>query len=295
MNVLFATSAAPDKSPFYTNEKRPPVGLGALISIVRKEGHKVFFIDNYLSPSNFIEEEYLQKNKIDFIAIYASTICYRDTLRMFNAIEALRKKGLWEGKIIVGGPHTSVAIDTIPVFVDYVVQGEGERAILEILDGKAKERIIKKERLKDLDSLPFQPWDIFNQLPYDYSCPWMDIKPVFTMNTSRGCPFDCAFCSVGSIWGEDYTFFSADRIIAEIEYLVKNYGAKGIYFREDNFTLNSGRIKEFCEKLLEKKLQISWACETRVDTLAHEEIFGLMNAAGCKAFYLGVESGSQKI
>lgn len=294
MNILFTTSAAPKISPCKTAEKRPPLGLGSLMSIVRNKGHKVFFIDNYLKPSNFIEQGYLQRNKIDFVGIYANTICYRDTLRMFKEIEKLRNKGLWNGKIIVGGPHTTVALDTIPEFVDYVVQGEGERAILEIINNKAKERVIRKERIKDLDSLPFQPWDIFNKLPYHYFCRWMDEKPIFTMNTSRGCPFNCAFCSVGSIWGTEYTYFSANRIISEIEYLIKNYGAKGIYFREDNFTLNGKRTQEFCEKLIKKKLNIAWACETRVSNLS-EKLVKLMSTAGCKAFFLGVESGSQKV
>jgi len=294
MNILFTTSAAPEKSPFFTDEKRPPLGLGSLMSVTRNEGHKIFFVDNYLKPSNFIEEGYLQKNTIDFVGIYASTICYRDTLRMFNEIENLRKKGLWNGKIIVGGPHTSVALNTIPDFVDYVVQGEGERAILEIINGKANKRIIRKGRIKDLDSLAFPPWDIFNKLPYDYSCRWMDIKPVFTMNTSRGCPFNCSFCSVSSIWGKQYTYYSADRIICEVEYLIRNFGAKGIYFREDNFTLDLKRTEEFCEKLIKRKINIHWACETRVDNIS-EELIRLMSVAGCRAFYLGVESGSQRI
>jgi len=294
MNILFTTSAAPEKSPLFTGEKRPPLGLGSLISMMRNEGHTVFFIDNYLKPSNFIEEGYLQKNNIDFVGIYANTICYRDTLRMFNELENLRKEGLWDGKIIVGGPHTSVALDTIPEFVDYIVQGEGEKATLEIINGVANERVIRKERIKDLDSLPFQPWDIFTKLSYDYSCPWMDITPVFTMNTSRGCPFGCSFCSVGSIWGKGYTYFSVDRIIAEIEYLIEKFGAKGIYFREDHFTLNLERTEEFCEKLIEKGIDLHWACETRVDSMP-EELIKLMSAAGCRAVYLGVESGSQKI
>jgi len=295
MNILFTTSAAPKRSPFFTSEKRPPLGLGYLISILRNKGFNVYFIDNYLKPSNFIKNGFLQKNKIDFIGIYANTICYRDTLRMLNEIEELRKKGLWNGKIIVGGPHTSVAIDTIPKFVDYIVQGEGELAILEIINGEPAEKIIRKERISDLDSLPFLPWDIFAKLPYNHTCPWTNIEPVFTMNTSRGCPFRCSFCSVKAIWGKNYTYFSAGRIIEEIEYLVKNFKAKGIYFREDNFTLNQNRVRKFCEKLIEKKLNIFWACESRVDTLCNEELVRLMSRAGCKAIYFGIESGSQKI
>jgi len=263
------------------------------MAVVLKEGHNVFFVDNYLKPTDFVKEGYLQKNKIDFVGIYVNTICYRDTLKTFNEIEDLRKRGLWNGKIIVGGPHTSVALDTIPDFVDYVVQGEGEQAILKIINGETEGRIIKEGRIKDLDALPFQPWDIFTKLPYDYSCLWIDTTPVFTMNTSRGCPFECAFCSVDSVWGKQYTYFSVDRVIAEIEYLVKNFGAKGIYFREDNFTLNRKRVEEFCTKI--RKLNIKWACETRVDTLCDEDLVKIMSDAGCEAVYLGVESGSQRV
>ena len=295
MNILFLTSAAPLKSPFFTTEKRPPMGVGSLMSVTRNEGHKIFFIDNYLKPSNFVEEGFLQNNNIDYVGISANTICYRDTLRMFNDIEALRQRGIWKGKIIVGGPHTSVALETIPEFVDYVVQGEGERAIIEIINGNINDRVFRAERMNDLNSLPFQPWDIFNKMPYHYSCKWLDVKPVYAMNASRGCPFNCSFCSVGSIWGKQYTYFSADRIISEIEYLIKKFDAKGIYFREDNFTLNLERVKDFCEKLVKKNLNIQWACETRVDTLDNKDIIKLMSAAGCRAVYLGVESGSQKM
>jgi len=295
VNILFATSAAPERSPFATAEKRPPLGLGFLISLLRERRHKIFFIDNYLSPSNFVEEGYLQKNNIDFVGIYANTICYRDTLRMFQDIENLRRKNKWKGKIIVGGPHTSVALNSIPDFVDYVVQGEGERAIIDIIESKEKDRVIRRKRIEDLDILPFQPWDIFSKLPYDYTCPWLDEEPVFTMNTSRGCPFDCAFCSVGSIWGKGYTYFSVDRIIDEINYLMKNFGAKAIYFREDNFAMNHQRTTNFCEEMLKRKIDIYWACETRVDSLNDEKMVRLMADAGCKAVYLGVESASQRI
>ena len=218
MNLLFVTSRPPEICPFIPTEKRPPLGLGSLMSIVRNEGHRVFFIDNCLKQIDFIKEGYLQNNNIDFVGIYANTVCYRDTLRMFEEIQDLRERGAWKGKIIVGGPHTSIVPNSIPDFVDYVVQGEGERAILKIINGEAKERILREKRIADLDSLPFQPYDIFSKLPYHYFCPWIDAKPIFTMNTSRGCTSNCAFCSISSIWGKKYTFFSADRIISEIAF-----------------------------------------------------------------------------
>lgn len=294
MNTLLTTSAAPSQSPFATNEKRFPIGIGFLISVLRDAGHKVFFIDNYLKPTKFLENKYLQKNKIDFVGIYANTICYRDTLKMFRKIEEMRKKGTWEGKIIVGGPHTSVALETIPEFVDFIVQGEGEKAILNIVEGRIKDRVVKESRIEDLDSLPMPAYDYFANLPYDFTTKWTEEKPIFNMNTSRGCPFDCAFCSVGSIWGRKYRCFSAQRIIEEIKYLVEKYNVKGIYFREDNFTLNKNRVIEFCEGLLSQSLNIKWVCETRVDTLSYE-LLELMGKSGCKGLYFGVESGSQRM
>ncbi len=262
--------------------------------MLRKAGHDVFFIDNYLEPCNFFDRNYLQVNRIDYIGIYANTICYRDTLRMIYGVEYLRRSGQWHGKIIVGGPHTSVAFDTIPEFVDHVVQGEGEQAIVDIVEGRISERLVRYPRIENLDVLPMQAWDDFARLSYNWGVYWFPEKPVFTMTTSRGCPFNCAFCSVKSIWGNKYTFFSAKRIVHDIEYLVENHAAKGIYFREDNFTFNRKRVFEFCNLLLERGVNIHWACESRVDNL-DQELLNLMYKAGARGFYFGVESGSQKM
>ncbi len=293
-NVLLTTSASPRQSPFSTTEKRPPIGLGFLIAVLRDAGHKVFFLDNYLAPSDFLETDYLERHDIDFVGIYANTICLRDTRRMLHRLEYLRQTRRWQGKIMVGGPHTSVALDTIPPFVDYVVQGEGEMAILDIVEGRATERVIRCRRIDHLDDLPMPAWDYFVHQPYNWGGDWFDGSPVFTMNTSRGCPFHCAFCSVGSIWGRKYTFFSAERLVADIDYLIKTYSARGIYFREDNFTVNRERTERFCRLLLDQGIKITWACETRVDTL-DRELVALMRRAGLAAVYLGVESGSQAV
>lgn len=293
-NILLTTSAAPIQSPFSTNEKRPPIGIGFLISVLRNAGHKVFFIDNYLQTNNFLDTDYLQENEIDYVGIYANTICFRDTLRMVNKLEHLRKMRRWNGKIIIGGPHTTVACHTIPDFVDYIVQGEGEQAILDIVEGKVTQKIVCYPRIENLDVLPMPAWDYFAKLPYNWSMPWFEHGPVFTMNTSRGCPFNCTFCSVQSIWGRKYTYFSAERIVADIECLIETYGVKGIYFREDNFTLNRQRLERFCELLIAKNFNIKWACESRVSTL-DRKLVELMARAGLRGFYFGVESGSQRI
>ncbi|RMF92284.1 MAG: radical SAM protein, partial [Candidatus Schekmanbacteria bacterium] len=234
-----------------------------------------------------------KKEKIDLVGIYANTICFKDTLKMLNALQKLRERGKWKGKIAVGGPHTSVAVETIPEFVDHIVQGEGEEAILRIANG-IEDRIIRSERITDLDSLPHPAWDYFISLPYDLSLEWIGISPVFPMNTSRGCPFPCTFCSVSSIWGRMYTMMSAQRIYDDIVYLQKKYSIAGVYFREDNFTLNRNRLETFCELLIKKGCKIKWACESRIDSL-DRSILEKMYKAGCRGLYLGVESGSERM
>ncbi|NTV90908.1 MAG: glycosyltransferase, partial [Clostridiales bacterium] len=293
-NVLLATSAAPDQTPFSTGEKRPPIGVGFLISTLREEGHNVFFIDNYLSPSSFLETDYLKRHRIDFVGIYTNTICFRDSLRMFYLLEELRQRGFWNGKIIAGGPHASVCPETIPPFVDHIVIGEGEYAVRDIVSGKVTERIVHYPSIENLDELPMPAWDYFSELPYNWGGNWLPEAPVFTMNTSRGCPFSCTFCSVCSIWGKHYTYFSAERIVADIEHVVKNFGARGIYFREDNFTLKRDRLMLFCQLMIERNIGIPWVCESRVSNL-DRELVQLMARAGAVGFYFGVESGSQRL
>lgn len=296
MKVLLTTSPAPKISPFFCNEKTFPLGLGSLLSVLRQAGHQVFFIDNFLQPRKFWAEGYLEKHEIDFVGVYSSTICSQGTHEIIEGCNQLCRSGKWNGKIIVGGPHTSVAQTPLSAAVDYIVKGEGEKAILDIVEGKTTARSVQGTIIEELDSLPRPAYDIFiNHNPkYDNTVECFSDSPVFTMNTSRGCPFTCKFCSVQGVWGRRYRYFSHDRVIDDIQWLMKDFGAKGIYFREDNFTGNQDRTRKFCEKLLNQNINIKWLCESRVRPLKRE-MLELMARSGCRWLYLGCESGSQRI
>ena len=95
--------------------------------------------------------------------------------------------------------------------------------------------------------------------------------------------------------GKTYRYMSAERVVQDIEFMIKHHGARGIYFREDHFTLNKQRTIDFCESLLKKNIEIDWFCETRVDQLDDFEYQKLMKDAGCRVFYIGVESGSPRM
>jgi len=294
MNILFLTSPAPEYAPFSTKEKRPPLGVGFLMAVAKRAGHEVYFSDEYLAPTGIIESGFLEENAVDVVGIYSNTICLPGTLDLIAQADS-RRAGGWRGKIAVGGPHTSVGADKLPASVDHIVIGEGERTILDILGGMASGRIIHGERVEDLDTLPMPAWEEFIHRPYDWKSRFTGSYPVYTMNTSRGCPFDCTFCSVNSVWGKTYRHMSAGRVVDDVEHMIKYYGARCIYFREDHFTLNKKRTVEFCDTLLSRNVKIDWLCETRADQLDDEEYQRLMYRAGCRAFYIGVESGSQRM
>lgn len=296
MNILLMTSAAPEYAPLSTAEKRPPLGVGYLMSALRAAGHRVHFIDNYLKPSGVLETDFLTRNDIDWVGIYANTICFQDTLAMLRQLQAMRERGEWSGKVMVGGPHTSVTPETIPEFVDYVVIGEGEISAPGIVAGEVQDRVVKGERVADLDSLPFPAWEDFIDKPYSWAFPeWVAATPVYTFNTSRGCPFECRFCSVNAVWGRSYRYMSAARVLDDIDRMVTDYGMRVAYFREDHFTLNKQRTVQFCEGLLQRGDGIEWMCETRVDNMDDPDYIELLARSGCRALYIGVESGSPRL
>lgn len=296
-NILFLTSAPPLKAGFSTSEKKPPLGLAFLMSVLRNGGHNIFFSDEYLGKTDILDGPFVEDKKIDYVGIYSNTVCFKSTLEMFEKLERKRAAGSWKGKIIVGGPHTSVGVKTIPEYVDHIFIGEGEISLPKLINGEISERIIYGEKVENMDSLPFPSWEDLIHRKYDWNAPFNlpDMYPCYTMNTSRGCPFNCTFCSVKAIWGKTYRYMSAKRVAEDIERMIKHYGARSIYFREDHFTLNKNRVIDFCKILKEKGLKIKWMCETRVDNLDDYDYVKLMADAGCVMFYIGVESGSPRM
>jgi len=269
--------------------------VGFLISTLREAGHRVIFRDPYLrSDPEFPSAEMLQREEVDLVGIYSNTICFQDTLRMCRRLQQLREEGKWSGRIAVGGPHASVMPESLPDYVDHVVIGEGEGVITELAEGKAQRGVLRGPIVKDLDALPRLPYDLFARMPYDFTHPALDRQPVYTLNTSRGCPYGCTFCSVRSVWGRSYRAMSAERVLADVEWLIKDFGAGGVYFREDHFTLNPDRTRAFCELVLDRGVDFQWGCESRADSLS-PELLKLMHRAGCRWLYIGVESGSARM
>lgn len=311
--VLLLTSPRPsdNDTPLHLGDNRPPQGIGYVAAYLEKYGHKTKIVDLYHFGGEETEgnpgvnqEETFHRLKIDLdfeiqsfepdcIGMYIHTLSYYKALKLGSEL----KKKYPEIVLMCGGPHPTVLPETIPSFFDYVVIGEGEYVTLDIVEGRVKERIVQGIRVENLDELPWPNYDYFSDKPYNWKLKLFGqevLEPVFSLNTTRGCPFPCRFCGVRFVSGPGFRGISPDRLIEKLIELKEKYKLKGIYFREDNFTTNVSRLRRFCELMVEKKVGLKWACESRVKNLSPSLIKN-MSIAGCCGLYIGVESGSPRM
>lgn len=207
--------------------------------------------------------------------------------------------------IVFGGPHVTIlprkhaSYD----FVDFVVINEGELALVEIAKqvqlgtintAVSPDKKIIQGQHPNLDKLALPTRHLIDMENYRRRGQVMDVSPTDIVCTSRGCPFNCAFCSSKTIWHQKYYMRSPEKVVDEIEFLMSKYETKGIYFREDNFTVSRRHVMGICDEIKKRDLDILWECESRVDTVTREMLTA-MKEAGCSGIWCGVESGSPRI
>lgn len=282
----------PGTTPMHFGDMRPPMGLGYIATVLDESGIEAKIIDNYVNPQSTCDE--ISQFDPDLIGMYMNSPGYFQGIDLIDEI-----KECTDVPLIIGGPQANILPETIPNKVDHIVKGEGEHVMLSMCQGKRwLNKIIdnRQNRIENLDCLPFPDYKFFIDKPYNLKFGNLfgeDRHPIMTMHTSRSCPFDCSFCGVSSIWTRKYTKFSSNKILNEIENLIKKYGTQGIYFREDLFTCDRNRLYEFCKGAIERSLDIIWACEARAD-IQSKELLDLMYRSGCRGLYVGVESGSDE-
>ena len=287
----------------------PPLGIMSIGTVLKEAGHNVKILDGFIQPYNEIITE-IERFSPVVIGISASTPMWKK-VRLLSG--ALKEK--WPNvKIIVGGPHASIikeeALIEIP-HIDAVAWGEGEFSMLEYvescmdsdsskpIDGIAIRQkdgsfIIGRDRdpIKDLDLLPMPDRSLIPIKMYTGAMEQSKRMPVTNMITARGCPFKCRFC-VPDLLGKGVRYRSTDKVVEEVEYLLKGFGIKDIAFWDDTFTINKKRVIKICERLIEKKLDFTWSAQARADCVT-PEMLKIMAKAGCWKLFFGVESLVQK-
>ncbi|MBR9682514.1 MAG: radical SAM protein [Candidatus Aenigmarchaeota archaeon] len=285
----------------------PPIGLSYVAASLKKEGIDVEILDaNALQMTwEQLEKELESRGKVDVIGVTGMTPTIDRTYRTAQIARKHCKH------LILGGPHGTICTDqtfddcpevdiivlhegevTAPILIKKLENGEDiddVRGIAFRKDGK----IVKTERrdlIQDLDSISQPAREL---LPMDkYRYPIGKHKKISVIITSRGCPYKCIFCNK-TMFGQMWRARSAKNVVDEIENVYRTYGIKSFIFYDDLFVTDKNRAIEICQGIIDRKLNIEWKCECRVN-LVDKELLTKMREAGCILISYGVESANQK-
>jgi radical SAM superfamily enzyme YgiQ (UPF0313 family) len=237
------------------------------------------------------------------------TAYFDDVVEMAKLVKRAGRKI----KVVVGGSHVSV--DPIEVIknraIDIAVYGEGEETMWEIVNNKRNltkikgivfrdgKKIIKNEPrdlIKNLDTLPYPDWEVLDYSKYVMGSNFNMRKPVFPLISSRGCPGHCLYCSVNAVWQHRWRGRIAVNVVDEMEYLIKNFGAREFAFQDDSVSVDKKRLEEICDEMIKRKLDVKW---TTPNGIAHwtltKPLLKKMKEAGCYRITFGIESGDPEL
>jgi anaerobic magnesium-protoporphyrin IX monomethyl ester cyclase len=301
MNILFIQQSVRQR-------RAMPLGLAYLAAVLENRGYQVDVID--LAFERLSERE-LGKRIIeinpDLIGLSALTPTYHEAIKVLRIVKEVVPKA----KTVLGGPHPTILPEESirESVVDFLVRGEGERTIVELVEalecegdlsgieglsfkmGDTTIHNLLRPLIDDLDTIPFPAWHLFHINRYSTKAEgyrWAN------MMTGRGCPYDCVFCYRGPAAGKVFRARSPENVVEEIKILKDRFNIRSIKFWDDTFIIDRERVSTICDLFLKNNLHIYWTCQTRADCVDFE-LLKKMKAAGCAMILFGVESGSQKI
>lgn len=282
----------------------PPLSMAWVCAIAEKAGHDALLIDARtlrLTKEDVLDR--LQAWKPDILGFMMTTYMFRETLEWVNFL----KKNL-NVPVIIGGynlrvyPQESVSVDG-PDFGCLNSAYHTVPGLLKELEGQRRFQDVPGLIYKDSGQIKMNPYGEdpdFNAypnparhlLPNDLYAEFTTERKNFTvMVTSKGCPRECLFCEAGHT---RYNPRSPETVLNEIEECYSRYTIREIDFFDYDFCIDRKRVEEICNGIMKKRLDVTWACRTRVDYV-DETLLRLMKAAGCSRIYFGIESGVQEI
>ncbi|MBM3233662.1 B12-binding domain-containing radical SAM protein [Candidatus Pacearchaeota archaeon] len=304
----------------------PPLGLAYIAAAIENK-HEVEILDAVLEEWKKVEKGFhgmrfeeiakiVKKKKPDVVGITGLSFISESIHETINAVKRINLKV----KIIVGGPYATNSPKDLMKNknVDFAVLGEGEKTILELLDAIKNKKTIKKVKgiiyreknnirftkprkfIEDLESIKFPARDLLKMEKYfeifKTGHGAEGIGRCASMITSRGCPFNCFFCSASKITGKRWRARSPKNIIKEIDELVKKYKITDIYFEDENISLNPERMKKIMSLIISRNYNLGLHAEQgmRADTLSFE-ILRMMKNAGFNDIVIAPESGVQRV
>lgn len=301
--------------PFSGSSRGLPLGLAYLATVLERNGFGVSILDMTVGdPHEDLLPEFLAWSKPDLIGISSNSATYLDAIDTARRCRNLLKSSV---KILLGGQHATIAAEIIlknHPLVDLCVIGEAEETVVAIcksLDSKTRSlnsvsgivfqnntalcRTAPRKMCNDLDTIPLPERVHFQANLYADAVGTFNVgaSNKAELIASRGCPFQCQFCSTSEFWGRTYRKRSPANVVHELDHLV-SLGFTDIYFHDDTFTCERDWVVSLCNMINERELKIRWACGTRVD-LIDNSLLSCMKDAGCVYIYFGVESGDVAI
>lgn len=285
----------------------PSLGVLSLATSLELHGHGCMVID-YCYEKMEIEKllQVIIEENIKIVTFTVYTINVDEAINFSKYLKKIIKDLI----IIFGGPHATLNSSYCANnrYVDYVVKGEGESSLLELIESilsdfkLAEPRNIKgvcymrrkevvenevSQPIKDLDLLPIVKREIVGVQKY---------FDTINLSTSRGCPAKCIYCAGSVLSGKRYRIRNIENVILEISLLKNILGNKLrlLYFIDDTFTVFKNRVLYYLDLRKKFQLDYSWRCESRLDVMDNELIDSI-SENGCVAIHFGVESGSQEV
>ncbi|MBI2662855.1 radical SAM protein [Candidatus Woesearchaeota archaeon] len=296
----------------------PPLGITTLAAYLIENKFNVGIIDPLvegMSTNNLLN--YIEEKKPSIIGFSVLTPTFEKAKDIAREI----KKKYPDKIMIIGGHHITIfpKESVTENLFDIFVYGEGEITSLELMNFlktnnydkhkifsetdhlkringlifKENTEIITtspRELIPDLDMLPFPARHLLKMeeyipLPIEYKR-----LPAINMMVSRGCPFNCTYCSTHGTFGYKLRFRSPEKVIKEIKHIIEKYGAKQISFWDDVLTVNKKWIHQLCDLIIQEKLDIIWNCYAHANTV-DDYTLKKMKQAGCFCIWYGIEAG----
>jgi len=270
----------------------PPVDLASIAAVVIKKGHepKILDLRFFKNPLEVYRNE-LEKFKPDAIILNITTAsAYED-------YELLSKTPRNIKKICFGTHAWTFPEECFNFGVDFILSGDPEAGIGNLLENNMNallsKGVLTRESpkdtepayIKDLDTLPYPALDLLGLDKYHTSY----FKRRFTVLLGAGyCPFSCTFCFYTRFFGRMPRKRSVKNVVEEMEFDVKKFGVSEFLFLDPTFNVTEESVIKFCNELLNRKLNASWACSMRV-TPVSKRMLDYMRDAGCKVIFYGVE------
>ncbi|EKD28400.1 MAG: radical SAM protein [uncultured bacterium] len=292
-------------------QRRPGLGLRYIKSILLEQNIDVDLYDNlYDVNAADVLFNILNQKKYDLIGFHTTSASIPSVLKTISKLNS----EWYSGRIIAGGPGTLHFKKLLESGIDVIVFGEGEETIKHVINGLKGNCslntisgiafyennnliITNKSDIVDLNRIPYPYWEKNNNKIYGDLFNITIKKPYYVVMASRGCPFNCSFCSTHLYWRKKYRLREVNNVIDEIKFLITKRNAKYIHFLDDIFGLNPKWIEEFIIEVKKTKLKFNFSIVLHPMSYRNNRysIFSGLKDIGCSLISFGAQSANKDI